>query len=387
MRVYAYFKKENGFTLVYSIFLIIIVLTLIAVLVNIAISEYLQAEKNKNATKAYFLARSGAEIMADYIYENGNSALLEIDDFITNEKLMEFKNQDDKISSIKVLKDSEDRYNIISTAEVSGEEKSVIAVIAKTVPDFKDVAIFAKSNLDFSKMDDLDIASGKVVTNGDSIEDPDEFIKNEEQKITNANLDFPPIIWDENETIQLLVTDEPDGKDIINDKISSSGYYKDIKYNNGTLEIEFPEGQNVVNIAVNNFELKTNLIFGNYDPEIDTDKRINIYIKNSVTFQTPNVNLPNINFFLNEGSTMTLIANSNIPDDEGIFVYGPDSDFIMQSNKTTYGGAIIVDSFEGQGNLAMGNFIYEAFSDEDLEYIESVIKENAKYVIVNWERN
>ncbi|MFW6281025.1 MAG: DUF7305 domain-containing protein, partial [Halanaerobium sp.] len=273
------------------------------------------------------------------------------------------------------------------TAEVKGESKSIIALLEKTIPDFTDVAIFAKSDLDFSKMDYLDVAAGKVVTNGKTINDPDNFIKEDEQKIIDAKLEFPQIIWDENEVIQDLITADRDGKEIETNKISSSGYYKNIKYNNGTLEIEFPEDEDELNIAVENFTLKSDMIFSNYDPDAENPKVLNIYVKDSITFQTPNVDLPNINFFLNQGSEMTLIANSDLPDEDGIFVYGPDSNFKMQSNKTSFGGAIIVDSFEGQGNLAMGNFIYEAFTYDEIEYIKNIIRLNAKYKIVSWNRN
>ncbi len=393
MKIYAYFKKKDGFTLFYSLLMIIIVLIFISVLVNIAANEYSQAEKNKNSTKAYFLARSGAEVMAGYINQYGDTAITEMNSYISNEDIMELKEDDEKISDIKIIDNLDDSYDIISTAEVKGEVKSIKALIAKTIPSLEGVAIFAKSNLDFSKLDELDLASGTVLTNGSTINDPEGFIKNDDQKVTNAGLDFPSIEWDDNwqtngkidSEIKTLIDPDSDGiedeKAIVDDRISSSGYYKEIKYNNGNLEIDFSSVTDEINIAVDNFTLKSDMSFTDAE-----NKFLNIYVKDSIVFQTPNVDLPNINFFLAEGSTMTLIANSNIPDDEGIFVYGPDSNFIMQSNQTTFGGAVVVDSFEGQGKLAMGNFIYEAFDEDELTYIENIIKLKAKYNIINWDR-
>lgn len=83
-------------------------------------------------------------------------------------------------------------------------------------------------------------------------------------------------------------------------------------------------------------------------------------------------------------SEITLIANSDLPDEKGIFVYGPEATMVMQSNKTHFAGGIIVDSFEGQGNLAMGSYTYQPFSTEDMEYIEDII--DNKFFINSWSR-
>jgi len=370
-------RNNDGFALVASIILIAILLVLITVLVNISLAEYRQAERNKNDVKAYFLARSGADLMANYIINNESdaSALLE-----TGKDYNLRDGSENFISTINILNKTTKNYEISSNAEINGVSKTVKVNIKKY--DLFDTAIFAKSNLDFSKMEDLDLndANINVETNGDNINDPENFIP-DEQEITNSTKEFKSIDWDTNPTIQELVNNDPTGKEIIDDTISESGYYKDVTYTNGTLTVDFGD-KDTINIAVDNFDFKADM---NFIPADDlTNRHLNLYVKESITFQTPNVEIPNLNIFLMKDSEITLIANSDLPDEKGIFVYGPEATMVMQSNQTHFAGGIIVDSFEGQGNLAMGSYTYQPFSTEDMEYIEDII--DNKFFINSWSR-
>lgn len=368
-------KNNDGFVLVATIILIAILLIFITVLVNIALAEYRQAERNKNDVKAYFLARSGADLMANYIINDETSA----SNLLEKDINYDLKDNNNSISTVNILDKTNKNYHISSTAVVNGVTKTVKVNIKKH--DLFDAAIFAKNNLDFSKMEDLDLNNEdiNIETNGETITDPEDFIP-DEQEITNSTKEFKSIDWDTNETIQGLV--EEGKKDIIDDTIAESGYYNDIKYNNGTLTVDFGN-QDTINIAVDNFNFKADMNFISDDLDL-SDKHVNLYVKESITFQTPNVEIPNLNIFLMKDSEITLIANSDLPDENGVFVYGPEATMIMQSNKTHFAGGIIVDSFEGQGNLAMGSYTYQPFSTEDMEYIEGII--DNKFFINSWSR-
>ncbi|MFW6028880.1 MAG: hypothetical protein ACOCRO_01360 [Halanaerobiales bacterium] len=368
-------KNNDGFVLVATIILIAILLIFITVLVNIALAEYRQAERNKNDVKAYFLARSGADLMANYIINDETSA----SNLLEKDINYDLKDNNNSISTVNILDKTNKNYHISSTAVVNGVTKTVKVNIKKH--DLFDAAIFAKNNLDFSKMEDLDLNNEdiNIETNGETITDPEDFIP-DEQEITNSTKEFKSIAWDTNETIQGLV--EEGKKDIIDDTIAESGYYNDIKYNNGTLTVDFGN-QDTINIAVDNFNFKADMNFISDDLDL-SDKHVNLYVKESITFQTPNVEIPNLNIFLMKDSEITLIANSDLPDENGVFVYGPEATMIMQSNKTHFAGGIIVDSFEGQGNLAMGSYTYQPFSTEDMEYIEGII--DNKFFINSWSR-
>ena len=249
-------RNNDGFALVASIILIAILLVLITVLVNISLAEYRQAERNKNDVKAYFLARSGADLMANYIINNESdaSALLE-----TGKDYNLRDGSENFISTINILNKTTKNYEISSNAEINGVSKTVKVNIKKY--DLFDTAIFAKSNLDFSKMEDLDLndANINVETNGDNINDPENFIP-DEQEITNSTKEFKSIDWDTNPTIQELVNNDPTGKEIIDDTISESGYYKDVTYTNGTLTVDFGD-KDTINIAVDNFDFKADMNF------------------------------------------------------------------------------------------------------------------------------
>ena len=74
-------KSNEGFALVATLLIIVITLTLVTVLINISLSEYKQAELNKNDVKAYYLARSGAEMVVDYMINKNDTGVtnLELD--------------------------------------------------------------------------------------------------------------------------------------------------------------------------------------------------------------------------------------------------------------------------------------------------------------------
>ena len=64
------FKSEEGWALVSIFIVMVIILSLTTVLIYISLTDFRQAERNKNDTKAYLLARSGAEIVANWIIKN-----------------------------------------------------------------------------------------------------------------------------------------------------------------------------------------------------------------------------------------------------------------------------------------------------------------------------
>lgn len=387
-------KSNDGFALVATLLIIVITLTLVTVLINISLSEYKQAELNKNDVKAYYLARSGAEMVADYMINKNDTGVTNLELDSNSNVTFDVDENGDKISSIEIVKNNDNDYDIISTANVNNKSKTVKVNIIRKKSDLFDAAIFAKTNLNFSKMTDVDVKGKKVETNGDTITDPDDYIP-DDKEVVNSEKEFQSIIWDSSPTIQQTISDQSgSGISIKKDyTLTEDTYFTSIDYNNqDTLTVDFSSvtpdanGNETINIVVEDMDFKGNMTFVN-----DTDgSHLNIFVKDEITFQTPNVDIPNINIFLSDQcEDITLIANSSLPDDEGIFVYGPDSDMIMQSNKTTFSGTVIVNSFEGQGDLAMGNYYYEAFSDVDQDYIQQMIDQNItiNFEIAKWYRN
>src|SRR6056297_1211749 len=88
--------KDDGYIMV-SVFLILVVLIVMgSVISKISLSEYKNAERNKNKTILYYQARSGAELTAEAII-NGKLTL-GINEY-------NIKDEEKLISEIDVLKE------------------------------------------------------------------------------------------------------------------------------------------------------------------------------------------------------------------------------------------------------------------------------------------
>jgi hypothetical protein len=69
------FSNENGYFLVATFVILAVLLVFGAVILRITLAEYKQAEFDKNQIKAYYLARSGAELTADAIINEDLDAI------------------------------------------------------------------------------------------------------------------------------------------------------------------------------------------------------------------------------------------------------------------------------------------------------------------------
>lgn len=432
MKIDNFMKSDNGFALVFTLLLLVIILTLSSVLLNISLGEYKTAEYNKNDVRAYLLARSGAEIMANYLINKDNAGtnalgLNNLEDYEDNNNsyldfnLVDDNDNNNEISYIQIIKNSKNDFDIISISNSKGVEDTVRVNVKK--PNIYNTSIFAENSLDFSKMGNVDVdEDNPVATNGSYINDPHGYLDDNEKRV-NANINYEPILWEdvidndgyvdinENKVENIYIKDIPSGENPLSDDTitnSEEYIYDKIKYNSGTLIIDFQTGFNDnpgdyhIDIAIeDDFTLKSDIIFLYPDtivtanPEDDNYANqiskftLNLYVKNTITFQTPNVVVPNINIFLMEDAELTLIGNSEIPNTtntQGIFVYGPTADMIMQSAKTTFLGGIIIENLIGQGDFAMGEYIYKEPSDFAKQYISNIVNSVNDFSIEKWSR-
>ncbi len=392
------YLKNGGFAIVATFLLILIILTLAAVLINISYSEFSQAELNKNDIKAYFLARSGAETLADYIIKtspkswSGSKSEVIIYDNNTNNKY-------NILSEIKIntSADTPPDFNLISTATVNGRKKTISVLVKK--PELS--AIYAKSELDLTKMTSVNVPPEQKVETKSSVIKYNDGDLNEDQIILNSDKKFVTVDWyneynklfddDENfdATNPLTIDDIP--TDFNGSLINSSGYYGDLTYNpNDSLEINFDNNE-IINIFVDTLSIKGTLECTGIDFPPDSneyDEKLNIFVKESMTFQTPNVSLQNFNIFLMKDANLTLIGSTDTTTQNGIFVYGPEASMTLQST-VTFEGSIIVDQLIGKTDNSnpMGTFTYNGPpSQQALNYIKSKLGDYNAYYKANWSR-
>ena len=91
------FEKNDGYFLITTLLIMTVLITMGSIILNISLTEYKQAERNSNQIKAYYLARSGAEIAADSIINN---------DIEAKETSFKIKKGNEIISEINIKEES-----------------------------------------------------------------------------------------------------------------------------------------------------------------------------------------------------------------------------------------------------------------------------------------
>lgn len=330
-------KNNEGYTLVLAIFAIVIILSFGTVILNITLSEFKQSERYKNSLKAYFLARSGAELAADIILDpNNNKIKLE-----ENEFTLKDENNNVIIKNIKVKKISDSsNFLITSTAEAGNNPVSKTVSLQINKNNLFDNTIFTKADLDISHNNSS--VSGTIESNGQII-DPDNKISNE-NKTENSNKKYLPVPEIPSETD---FNNNNDGGNFNGEIIDSNSYYSKININNDNLVIDTTDNGDDKNITivVEELDVKKEVI-------IQGDGLVKMYIKNKGEFKTPNVKTDQLLIFLAKDAKLTFQANSEFNG----YIYGPEAVITMNSKHTTFNGAIIADTMYKEKGMSNNDF-------------------------------
>jgi len=361
-------KENDGYFLITTIIIMAVLLIMGSVLLNISLSEYKQSERNKDQIKAYYLARSGAEFVADSII-NG--------DIEAEDSTFSINNKSQKIADINITEESlsnpnKKNYKIKSTAKAntnSISETVTLNLVKEEITGLFNNAIFTKGDIDLSH-------NNGVVTgtnpdnpgNKPSVESYNNIIGADDSiiSITNSEKTMPPIpyfpeIGDEN-----FVNDKNPSN---NNVISESGYYGDIRINNGNngkngngkgnnnndsdgLVIDTTDGtpnnssdDKDIFILLDNINLTE-------DITIKGEGRVSLFINNHGEFKTPNLETDQLFVFLKENATFTLQANSEFNG----YIYGPDAEITMNSKWTEFKGAIVAKQlYKNKGSINGNN--------------------------------
>ncbi|MFW6377534.1 MAG: DUF7305 domain-containing protein [bacterium] len=348
------FDKDNNGYLLVSVFIILLILLAVGtVILNITLAEYKQAERDKNKIKAYYLARSGAELTADSII-NGD---LDLEENTFN--LMEDDGRTIANININSIDGSNDFIIESESAEVNGV-KEIVKLKLENKSIF-DSALFAVGNI---QLQNQTVVIGDVESKG-SIKDNGKI---EGNIIQSSDREMPSIDhWpDENQSPfdnkRSIPTTNVNGKGKGNSgslEISESGYYEDIAIkNNETLRID-TTGKDNLKVLVDNFDIKGTI-------DIVGDGDVSFYAKDGKQIQTPNVEIENdIYIYLQDEIEFTIIANS----DFNGFIHAPEGTIELQSSGTKVNGSIIAKNIKGKGNNVMGTIEYKSSSIDDLQIL------------------
>ncbi len=156
-KFFSYLSKENGYFLVTTFIIMAVLLVMGSIVLRISLAEYKQTEMDKNRIKAYYLARSGADLTADAMLEKNDLPFGEVVFDITKES----DGGDDIISHVVVEESKAPDYKIQSTAKVNSVREEVILNIEKV--SIFDFAAYTKEGFRFETLGKIE---GDVGTGG-----------------------------------------------------------------------------------------------------------------------------------------------------------------------------------------------------------------------------
>jgi len=339
--------KDDGYIMV-SVFLILVVLIVMgSVISKISLSEYKNAERNKNKTILYYQARSGAELTAEAII-NGKLTL-GINEY-------NIKDEEKLISEIDVLKEdpgdpNNKNYIIKSTAKMP--EKNLKETIYLTLERnwLFDHAAYTYNGLNIEAGEVIgDLAT--AITESEAYVNPDSVSGTIEYEIDKPLNEFYPS------------EDLEDKEDILIDDSSSiigttdgnesttkiSGKYSSIKVENGTLEFKITSDENI-EVVVDYLKVETTGRI-KITCEGDVDGKVIIYTNNMkgeteaganvVDNETGDPNkfliMNNFNKELEDGDEIKIETSGDFAGG----IYAPLSKVTMETGGTVT-GAIIAD--------------------------------------------
>ena len=343
-------KNEKGMALALVLIILVVLALLGTALWHYSMSELRNVAKEEDRTRAFYVARSGAETVARYIMINPSVAEDLFDETSsTVSDIIELGNDYlGEIGEVKVTVTDlgDDNLEITGTGIVNSSEGEVSILLELREFPAPDAVVVATStnHLDFHQNMTV---NGSIVAGGE-VTLPNSY--DTSQYHCEPDYQFPPDYFK-----RVIVPDEPDIT-IENHTVGNNQTYtitgnqhheidRLTVNNGGDLIFDFTSvGENTTAIlVVSDLDLKngSSII-------INGTGKVEIYIRNTATMNGPNISYPSgakLNFFLAEGCEVSL--NGNVQFD-GLF-YGPyDTHVRMQSN-TSFFGAMIVGTLSGQG--------------------------------------
>lgn len=327
-------NKNEGYFLVTTFIIMAVLLTMGAVVLNISLSEFKQSERNKNQIKAYYLARSGAELAADAI-KNG--------DIEAENSIFKIKKDSEIIAEIDIKEESlsnpnKINYKIKSSASAGSNNISETVILnlkREEITSLFNNAIFTKGDINLGhnnseiKGNNPDNPGGKpsVESHGNVFGADNTIISLENSKKPMPSIPYFPNFGDDGFKTDKNISE--------NNEIKTSGYYGDIKINKKNegliIDTRINNGKDKdINILLDSINITSEIT-------IKGEGRVSIFINDNGEFKTKNMRTDQLFVFLAEDASFTTQANG----DFNGYIYGPDADVTMNSKKTKFTGAIV----------------------------------------------
>lgn len=401
-----FLKGERGLAMPLVLMVLVVLSLLATALWQYSISELNQSVREEKRTRAYYVARAGAESLARHIMVNPEvlSSISEETGIATPG--ITFDDGADEVieGDLEVILQRVDANSVevIGTATVDGISQTV-SILLETSEGF-DGVVYAASDLNFQNGVTVigDLVTGGVVKFGGT-EVPAENYSNHPNVTgnikTNVSIVFPPpefpVVPTEYFSSNLSVdsstppiTDSPEyayrkisianKKDafLTIDASANDVYLRtddfEISQNSGGLILNTSANHKLV-VVVDTIILRNVLVTG--------DGVAELYVYNAANIQTTSGYIDpdstaRLDVFLGEGAELAMIANAFF---DGL-VYGPQA-FVSTNGNAKFAGSMIVKELKGTGGSSIGSAQTTFTNKYSWDLLGSVY---GGYLMVHW---
>lgn len=395
-------RSEKGIAMPLVLIVLVVLILLGIALHQYSISELDHSVREEKRTRAYYIARAGAESLARHIMRDMDilEEVPEVDDRVTFDEQdfdTDYFSETETVGEVEVelKRISETRVEVTGTGTVDDDINQNVSIVLEIQDEF-DGVVYSVNDLRFNS--GLEVV-GDIVTADESVKFGTDEVEYDEEKgvythdsvegtikkgesIAFPSIDFPdpPEEYDDHLIISAKeMDDEPEYTiDTNNTPDNDNKGYEKIsieKHGNTEGKLIMDATEDEVQVETKDLEMDKDakllfetssghslkLIVENYAKitkiEVTGDGIAEIYVRDEghVNFQTPHADIlkddANLVVYLGEGSTMDLQANSNF---EGL-VYGPEA-FVSMGGNASFKGSMIVNELKGiKGSTYIGS--------------------------------
>ncbi len=361
-------RQEDGLALPLVLILMVVLALLGTALWHYSMSDLKQAVQSEQRTRAYYVARAGAESVANYLLKNPdslaqimqvNTAALSAEQTIEAAELGEAGKLQVKVETTETS-----RIVITGMAAIDAVNETVSVVL--DTHEMFDGTIYSLGSMTFHQNATV---TGDLVSGG-SINPPDNHTGS---ILEETYISFPPPIFPEEPDFyhgELLVAnnDSHTVETSPPDKFQKTniGNNATLSFNttmsNETLAVESKqfETSNNGKLSFNLNNSTTTLVADEISIrglEITGTGAVEIYVRSKINIQTPLASDMQISenailiIYLDQGCVMEMLANSHLI----ALVYGPEATVEINGN-ADFTGAMIVEQLKGnKGNITIGS--------------------------------
>lgn len=371
--------NKNGSTLIITVFLVMLMSMLALALFTIAVSDNKQVVQQDHQMQSYYLARSGADAVAEFLIKNP----LEVDNINGNTSAT-YSYGDGVVEITATVTDrhldgTPSEIQLLSVGTVEERSKTVTLTLGDVAYD---QAIFCDDDLVLDKMFEVegDLGSNGYIVdyapNGDPIYGRDGFNNDEYMGIEPISWGIPTVSvvtsdltensaytfdssTEEANAVIIFDSTKPSIEDFIEGlyegvpsvptyttKLANAtiAQYENIRLNLPSDTIEFDTTSGDVVIITNNLELKGDLrITGTHKVIICVNNIGDVFTPNQYNITHPD----QLMFFLAPNAKFTF----QTPAEMNARIIGPEADVYMSAG--TLNGSVISGTFEGTGQATV----------------------------------